>query len=175
MFEALFILTTIDTGTRVARFLLQELIARRSPRLGNSNFMPGAVVTSALVVAAWSWLLLSGSIATIWPMFGIANQLLASVALVVGTTILLREAKKIRYALITFLPLLFVGTTTITAGVRSLIEIYWPTRDTTIGLVCLLVTAVLLACTAVVVVAGVREWSKIWRARRADTTTLAAT
>jgi carbon starvation protein len=173
LFEALFILTTIDTGTRVARFMMQELLARGSPKWGNTSWAPGAIVTSAAVVAAWSWLLWSGSIATIWPMFGIANQLLASTALVVGTTILLRDARKIRYALITFLPLLFVGTTTITAGVRSLGEIYWPQRDTTVGLMCLIVTSSLLACTFVILVASFREWAKILRSRRAERSTTA--
>jgi carbon starvation protein len=182
MFEALFILTTIDTGTRVGRFLLQELLGKISPRFertwGNTSWMPGALVTSLAIVAAWSWFILTGSIAIIWPMFGIANQLLASVALVVGTTILLREAKKVRYALITFLPLLFVGTTTITAGVRSLLEIYLPMAQgaatATIGRVCSAVTTLLLACVFIILVVSFREWAKIWRARRAEATTAPA-
>ncbi len=181
MFEALFILTTIDTGTRVGRFLLQELLGRSSKRLektwGNPTWVPGALVTSALIVAGWSWFILSGSISIIWPMFGIANQLLASVALVVATTILLREAKKLRYALITFLPLLFVGTTTLTAGVRATREIYWPMSQqpatATIGLVCTAVTSILVVCVAILLVISAREWSKILRARRADSTTTA--
>jgi carbon starvation protein len=181
MFEALFILTTIDTGTRVGRFLLQELLGRSSRRLektwGNPAWMPGALVTSALIVAGWSWFILSGSISIIWPMFGIANQLLASVALVVATTILLREAKRVRYALITFLPLLFVGTTTLTAGVRATREIYWPMSQqaptATIGMVCTVVTSVLVVCVAILLVISAREWSKILRARRAEATTTA--
>jgi carbon starvation protein len=84
MFEALFILTTIDTGTRVGRFLLQEFFGRRWKKFGDTSWAPGAALSSGLLVVGWSYFILTGSIATIWPMFGIANQLLASVALAVA-------------------------------------------------------------------------------------------
>src|SRR5207248_10645193 len=80
MFEALFILTTIDTGTRIARFLVQELGGRLHPKLGRPDWMPGAVISTLLVVVCWSYFIWTGSIDTIWPMFGIANQLLAAIA-----------------------------------------------------------------------------------------------
>ena len=126
MFEALFILTTIDTGTRIGRFLMQEFLGRVSPELGKSTSRPARFVATAIIVAGWSYFILTGSISTIWPMFGIANQLLACTALCVGTTILLREAKKKSYALVTLAPLLFVGTTTITAGIESVRRIFLP-------------------------------------------------
>ena len=116
MFEALFILTTIDTGTRIGRFLVQELLGRVSPQLGETGWLPGALLSTALIVGGWSYFILTGCISTIWPMFGVANQLLACAALCVATTIILREAPKKRYALVTLLPLAFVSTTTITAG-----------------------------------------------------------
>ncbi len=173
MFEALFILTTIDTGTRVARFVLQEMVSRsRIPAVrkwGDTAWVPGAALSTLIVVLAWSWLISSGSIATIWPMFGIANQLLAAVALVVGTTLLLKEAKKKRYALVTGLPLLFVGTTTLWAGVRALIEIYVPMIDVpataTIGRACTGVTVVLLCSVAVILGAAGFKWAGLLRAR----------
>src|SRR3989442_8841712 len=93
MFESLFILTTIDTGTRVARFLLGEFGGRFYRKLGEPNWHPGAVVTTALVVTAWAAFIWSGSISTIWPMFGIANQLLAAVALCVASTIVIKAGK----------------------------------------------------------------------------------
>ena len=89
MFEALFILTTIDAGTRVARFLVGEFLGRAYAPFGRHDWMPGAMVSTLLVVAAWGYFIWAGSISTIWPMFGIANQLLASVALAVGTTIII--------------------------------------------------------------------------------------
>jgi len=169
MFEALFILTTIDTGTRVGRFLLQEFLGRFHRKLGDPSWMPGAVLSSLVIVAGWSYFILTGSIATIWPMFGIANQLLASVALAVGTTIVLKEGRRPAYAWVTLGPLLFVGTTTLTAGFRSLVEVYVPmTRDpatATMGLVNTLVTGTLLACVVAILVMSARKWRELLRAR----------
>uniref|UniRef100_A0A831UCY6 Carbon starvation protein A n=1 Tax=Geobacter metallireducens TaxID=28232 RepID=A0A831UCY6_GEOME len=115
MFEALFILTTVDTGTRVARFLLQELGSRVYAPLGRQNWLPGIIVTSLLVVAAWSYLIWSGNVSTIWPMFGVSNQLLAAIALGVGTTILIKGGK-VRYAWTTVIPMAFMYATTFTAS-----------------------------------------------------------
>ncbi len=169
MFEALFILTTIDTGTRVGRFLLQEALGRRWPRLGDTSWPPAAMLASGLLVIAWSYFILNGSIATIWPMFGIANQLLASVALAVGTTILLKEARRPAYAWVTLGPLIFVAGTTITAGLRSLFEFYIPMvrvpATMTKGLVNATVTATLLACVLAILVMSVRRWRQLLAAR----------
>jgi carbon starvation protein len=115
MFEALFILTTVDTGTRVARFLVQELGSRVWEPLGRQRWLPGIVVTSFLVVAAWSWLIHSGSISTIWPMFGVSNQLLAAIAFGVGTTVIIRSGRA-RYAWTTLVPMVFMLATTFTAS-----------------------------------------------------------
>jgi carbon starvation protein len=115
MFEALFILTTVDTGTRVARFLLQELGSRVYKPLGRRRWMPGIIVTSFLVVAAWAFLIHSGSISTIWPMFGVSNQLLAAIAFGVGTTVIIKSGKA-RYAWTTGIPMVFMFLTTLTAS-----------------------------------------------------------
>ncbi len=115
MFEALFILTTVDAGTRVARFLLQELGSRVYPRLGEQRWLPGIAATSLVVVLAWSYLIWSGNVSTIWPMFGVSNQLLAAIALGVGTTLLIK-ARKIRYAWVTAVPMAFMYTTTFVAS-----------------------------------------------------------
>lgn len=115
MFEALFILTTIDAGTRVARFLLQELGCIVYKPLSKTSWLPGNIFTSLLVVIAWGYLIYSGSISTIWPMFGVANQLLAAIALGVGTTIIVKSGK-LKYAWVTFIPMLFMFTTTLTAS-----------------------------------------------------------
>jgi carbon starvation protein len=125
MFEALFILTTIDSGTRVGRFLLQESIGRVWKRWGDTNWLPSALGSSALMVIGWGYFIWTGSINTIWPMFGIANQLLASVALAVGTTIIINSGKA-RYAWVTMLPLSFVAVTTLSAGVLSVRDNFWP-------------------------------------------------
>ena len=115
MFEALFILTTVDTGTRVARFLLQELGSHVYEPLGRQRWMPGIIITSLLVVVAWAYLIHSGSISTIWPMFGVSNQLLAAIAFGVGTTVIIKSGKA-RYAWTTLIPMLFMFVTTLTAS-----------------------------------------------------------
>jgi carbon starvation protein len=124
MFEALFILTTIDTGTRIARFLLQESLARFDPRFAKTDWLPGSVFATAVIVGGWSLLIWTGSIGTIWPMFGIANQLLAVIALCLITTLLVNTGRA-RYVWCTILPMIFVTTTTMTAGVQ-LIGSQWP-------------------------------------------------
>ena len=172
MFEALFILTTIDTGTRIGRFLMQEFMGRLSPELGKSTSKPGAVIATTLIVAGWSYFILTGSISTIWPMFGIANQLLACTALCIGTTIILREGKKKIYALVTLGPLLFVSTTTIAAGVESVRKIFLPLvanpATRTIGVVNVVVTLVLLTCVGMVIVGSALRWWGLARAAKPD-------
>ena len=108
LFEALFILTTIDTGTRVARYLIQEMAGRVSPLFRQLNWLPGVLLSSGVVVGGWASLIATGSISTIWPMFGAANQLLGTLALCIGTTVLIKMRKS-HYLWITALPMLFVG------------------------------------------------------------------
>lgn len=115
VFEALFILTTIDTGTRVARYLIQEMAGRVYEPFRRINWMPGVMLSSALVVGAWAYLIGTGSISTIWPMFGAANQLLGTLALCIGTTVLIKMWKS-PYLWVTALPMLFVGAITLTGS-----------------------------------------------------------
>ena len=111
MFEALFILTTIDAGTRIGRFLLQEIAGRVHPKLGRPSWWPGAIVSTALIVAGWAWFLHSDSFQTIWKMFGIANQALAVIALAVLSCYLVNSGRA-KYVWVTLVPMAFVGTTT---------------------------------------------------------------
>jgi carbon starvation protein len=125
MFEALFILTTVDAGTRSARYVLQELLGKAHPKFSDTAWLPGNLITTTMVVSAWGYLIYTGSIATIWPLFGTGNQLLATIALAVGTTFLINMGKA-KYAWITAVPMFAVGAMTLSAAVLSIRDIFWP-------------------------------------------------
>jgi carbon starvation protein len=170
MFEALFILTTIDTGTRVARFLVQEFFGRFYAPMARQEWLPGSVVSTLLVVVAWAYFIWTGSISTIWPMFGIANQLLASVALAVGTTIIINNGKA-RYAWVTLAPLAFVSITTLTAGVLSIRDNFWPMavgphpERHFQGYVNTGLTVIMMVCVIVILSNAMWRWMQVLRGR----------
>ncbi|MCS6914187.1 MAG: carbon starvation protein A [Myxococcales bacterium] len=152
MFEAVFILTTVDAGTRVARFLVQELLARIDRRFLRHDWQPGVWITSALVVAGWGTFLYTGTIQTLWPLLGIANQLLATTALAVGTAVIWGlHPTRSRYALVTLVPMLVVGTTTLTAGWQSIFGIFLRLPSRAQAAIDAGVTALLMLCTVAVV------------------------
>ncbi len=176
MFEALFILTLLETGTRVARFIFQESwdqLRGRSPEESGGRPVPWTmnVVMSVVVCFLWGYLLYTGSIDSLWRMMGIANQLLAAIALAVGTTYLLAHAPKRIYALATAIPLAFVVVTVFTAGIQSM-AIWWKAagdaglklREDPLAIVktpdllsCLL-AGIMLLLSASIVLGALRRW-----------------
>jgi carbon starvation protein len=172
MFEALFILTTVDAGTRVARYVLQELMSKVHKPFGNNAWLPGNLMTSFFVVLGWGYLIYTGNISTIWPMFGTGNQLLATIALAVTTTFLINMGKQ-KYAWITAIPMCFVGATTLTAGVLSIKNIFWPlTRQpgqVFTGYLDSVLIGIFIVGVVLVVFSAVRRWIAVLNGAPAPT------
>src|SRR5512140_380343 len=164
MFEALFILTTIDAGTRVARFMVQEFGGRFWKPFEQADWLPSNVIATTLVVCSWGYFLWTGNISTIWPMFGTANQLLAAVALSVATSAIINAGKE-RYAWVTFVPMAFVAVTTLTAGYLNIVDNFWPLtmNPATVmqGYVNSTLTAVMMVCAVVILVEAGRRWYRV--------------
>jgi carbon starvation protein len=164
MFEALFIMSTIDTGTRVARFLIQEFLGRFSADLAKTDSRSGALLATAFVVFGWVYFLWTGSIDTIWPMFGIANQLLAAVALCVGTSVLINAGRG-RFAFITIVPLAIVTTTTLSAGWLSVTDRFFPMARLPgkefQGYLNAVVTLLMMACVLAILIDAVPRWLRV--------------
>ncbi len=156
MFEALFILTIIDAGTRVGRYLLQEVGGMVYKPLGDVHWTPGIIFTSALISCSWGYLVFGGSIASIWPLFGLSNQLLASLTLTVGTTVLLRMGKA-KYSWVTLTPLCFMIVTALTAGVYNIFQLYLPKGQ----LLLASASAVMMALIVFIIVDSLRTWRRI--------------
>jgi len=190
MFEALFILTVLDAGTRVARFMIQDALAHVYPPLGRTSWYPSILATSGLVVAAWGYFLWQGvkdplgGINLLWPLFGIANQLLATVALCVATTIIVKMHQT-RYALVTLAPLAVLVAITFTASWHKLLDpdprvgflaqaralAGGPATSATARLIFnnrldAAVTAVLVAMVSLVVIESARVWIGVLTGRR---------
>jgi len=163
MFEALFILTTIDTGTRVARFMIQEFGGRFYKPFEKVDHLPSAIIASALISVAWGYFVMTGSISTIWPMFGTANQVLAGIALCVGTTFIIKHGKA-KYAWVTMVPMAFVMATTLSAAWMNITDNFLPMTQKEgfvhQGYVNIAFTAVMMLCAIIIIIDSVRVWIK---------------
>jgi carbon starvation protein len=153
MFEAVFILTAVDTGTRVGRYLLQEMIGKVIPQFNEKKWMPGIVVTSFLFTFAWGYLVYTGDISTIWPLFGMSNQLLATCGLIVGTTLIIRMGRA-KYAWVTAVPGLFMVPVTMVAGYLNIVDNFLPK-----GLWLLVsLSAILMVLMGMVFIEAFKKW-----------------
>ena len=158
MFEALFILTTIDAGTRVGRYLMQDFAGHLWKPLGDRSRWGNTILFSALFSAAWGWLLYTGDVKTIWPLFGVANQMLGIIAFGVGTAFLIRNGKA-RYLWVTLLPMAFVLTTTLTAAVLNITGNFWPKKNYLLTGI----SVVLILLVVTVTVESIAAWIRLLR------------
>jgi carbon starvation protein len=169
MFEALFILTTIDAGTRIGRFVLQEMLGKIYKPFGRTDWLPGNLLASFFIVFAWAYFIYTGNVSSIWPMFGTANQLLASIALTVGTSYIINRGKA-RYAWVTILPLSFVTITTLVAGTMNMMNLFFPmvfvAKTQFQGFINLLLTAVIMGSVILVIADAVPKWISVIRSKQ---------
>jgi len=169
MFEALFILTTIDAGTRIGRFILQEMIGKIYKPFGQADWLPGNLIASFLIVSMWAYFIYTGSISSIWPMFGTANQLLAAIALTVGTSFIINRGRA-KYAWVTLVPLLFVTFTTLSAGCLNIMNLFYPMlfepKTRLQGSINLLLTIVIMGSVVIVMINALPKWIAVIRNKR---------
>lgn len=162
MFEALFILTTVDTGTRVARYIVEEMTKLVKPRSRIQRSWIGIILSGGLISFCWGYLVYNGDISTIWPMFGVANQLLATLALLVGTVYIVKHTKKFVYGLITFLPALFMFATTVTAGIMNITDNYLP-KNNFQGKLNAVLSAVMIVLVVIIFVEALKKIYQLYR------------
>jgi carbon starvation protein len=161
MFEAVFILTAIDAGTRVGRFFLQEMIGTIAPRFNDKRWWPGVVITSFLFTFSWGYLLYTGDISTIWPLFGMSNQLLASVGLIIGTVMIIRIGKA-KYAWVTGVPGVALAGMTMWAGYLSIMNNFLPKKLYLLSTLAVIVISLML----VVMVGAFRRVAKLLKVEK---------
>jgi carbon starvation protein len=154
-FQALFILTLIDAGTRAGRYLLQEIGGTFYAPMKNTTWLPGVMLTSGLVCGGWGYLLYGGNISTIWPLFGVNNQLLGAISLTICTTILIRMGKR-KYSWITLSTMIFLLVTSVAAGIAN-IKRYMHDGNTLLTVVSVLLLIIGLS----IIVDSVRQWKDL--------------
>jgi carbon starvation protein len=143
MFEAVFILTAVDAGTRVGRFLLQELVGKVHPKFADRKWVPGIIITGGIFTLSWGYLVYTGDIGTIWPLFGLANQLLASSGLIIVTTMLIRMGKS-KYAWVTAVPGIALAFITMYAGYINITTVYLPKHLYVLAVIAIIIMAMMV-------------------------------
>jgi carbon starvation protein len=156
MFEAVFILTAVDAGTRVGRFLLQEMFGKIYPKFSERKWVPGIIITGGLFTLSWGYLVYTGDIRTIWPLFGMSNQLLASSALIIVTTMLIRMGKA-KYMWVTAVPGIFLAFVTMYAGYLTISGVFLPKQ------LYLLATlaSIVIAMMVIVIIGSFKRWYEL--------------
>ena len=153
MFEALFILTLIDAGSRVGRYLLQELLGKVYEPFGDTEWWPGIIFCSAFISVCWGYLVLQGNISEIWPLFGVSNQLLGTITLAIGTAVIYRMGRG-RYAWVTMIPCLFMAVITCYADYLNIFDSYIPSGKWLL----VLISVIMFVLVAIVMVESIRSW-----------------
>lgn len=153
MFEALFILTTIDAGNRIGRYLLQDLFGNFNPKLKDRSSWKNVIFFSLLMSSTWGYLLYTGNISTIWPLFGTANQMMAAIALAVGTSFIISIGKQ-KYMFVTVLPMIFITVTALYAALTNIFTNYIPSGK----IVLAVLSSILVVMLVIIIAESVKNW-----------------
>jgi carbon starvation protein len=163
LFEAVFILTAIDAGTRVARYLIQDFFGELYKPLKRPDWLPGSIFASLLACFFWGYLLFSGDIGSIWVLFGVSNQLMAAIGLIVGATFVLKIAARKRYMLTCLIPLAYLYVTVNVAGYWMIVNVYLNPRAAGYNLLNAVLSIIMLALGMIIMIAAVKKWIQLWR------------
>ena len=161
MFEAVFILTAVDSGTRVSRYLIQDFFGEFYSPLKRLDWLPGAIGASVVACVMWGYLLMSGDIGSVWALFGVSNQLMASVGLIIGTTIILRLSQKRRYALTCLIPLAYLFVTVQYAGYWMISNVYFNPAAKGYNIFNGCISIVMLALGVIILISALRKWKEL--------------
>lgn len=174
MFEAVFILTAIDAGTRVSRYLIQDFFGEIYKPLKRVDWVPGTIFASVLACFMWGYLLYSGDISSVWALFGVSNQLMASIGLIIGATVILRVADKRRYMLTCLIPLAYLFVTVNYAGYWMVTNVYLNAAAAGYNVLNGVLSIIMLVLGIIIIVAAIRNWIQTFNHPRAKLNSLKA-
>lgn len=168
LFEAVFILTAIDSGTRVARYLIQDFFGNFFKPLKRTDSLGANIFASALACFVWGYLLYSGDISSVWALFGVSNQLMASIGLVVGATVVLKVAEKRWYMLTCLVPLAYLYITVNVAGYWMVKNVYLNSANPGYNVLNGIISIVMLILGVVIIITAIRKWSQLFKIPQSD-------
>ncbi|CAH0204844.1 Carbon starvation protein A [Peribacillus frigoritolerans] len=168
MFEAVFILTAIDSGTRVARYLIQDFFGEFYKPLKRVDWLPGNIFASALACFIWGYLLYSGDIGSIWALFGVSNQLMASIGLIIGATVVLKIADKRWYIWTCLVPLAYLYVTVNVAGYWMVRNVYLNPDSAGFSILNGILSITMLILGLIILVAALKKWRELWKIPQAE-------
>ncbi|MFE4429222.1 carbon starvation protein CstA [Peribacillus butanolivorans] len=168
MFEAVFILTAIDSGTRVARYLIQDFFGEFYKPLKKVDWLPGNIFASALACFIWGYLLYSGDIGSIWALFGVSNQLMASIGLIIGATVVLKIADKRWYIWTCLVPLAYLYVTVNVAGYWMVRNVYLNPESAGFSILNGVLSITMLCLGLVILISALKKWRELWKIPQAE-------
>lgn len=171
MFEAVFILTAIDAGTRTARYLIQDFLGEFYKPLKRVDWLPGSIFASALACVMWGYLLFSGDISSVWALFGVSNQLMATIGLIIGATVILKMADKRRYMLTCLIPMAYLFVTVNYAGYWMVKNVYLNPEAVGYNVLNAVLSIIMLILGIIIIITATKKWFDTWNTPRVQVET----